>query len=505
MPLSRRKFLASAAAAPLFGQAPTVIPSEKLRPRVDWGAMSGDVSPRGALLWARTDRPSRMEIELPAGLRVDSPYALEDSDFTARVHIPVPGSGRIPYRIRFRSLADGTLSAPLEGSFAAAPRDRRDIRFLWSGDTCGQGWGINAEFGGFRGYETMRLRRPDFFLHSGDTIYADGPIQSEVALPDGKIWKNLVTAEKSKVAETLDEFRGNYRYNLLDAAIRRFNAEVPQVWQWDDHEVRNNWSPGSDLRDDSRYTEKNIHLLAARGAKAFREYSPIADPSRIFRRIAYGPLLDVFVIDLRSLRGPNTANRQAEQSPDTAYLGAGQLEWLKSELKASTAVWKVIASDMPVGLIVPDGRDSEGRPRFENCANGDGPPLGRELEIASLLSYVKRNRIRNTVWLTADVHYTAAHYYDPGKAQFTDFDPFWEFVSGPIHAGTFGPAALDNTFGPQVLYSKAPPPGQANLPPSAGLQFFGEVEIDGQTRALRVTLRDLNGAELYSKSLEAQT
>jgi alkaline phosphatase D len=50
------------------------------------------------------------------------------------------------------------------------------------------------------------------------------------------------------------------------------------------------------------------------------------------------------------------------------------------------------------------------------------------------------------VWITADMHYTAAHYYDPNRAVFQDFDPFWEFVSGPLHAGTWGPGNLDNTL-----------------------------------------------------------
>ncbi|WP_204279090.1 alkaline phosphatase D family protein, partial [Klebsiella aerogenes] len=60
----------------------------------------------------------------------------------------------------------------------------------------------------------------------------------------------------------------------------------------------------------------------------------------------------------------------------------------------------------------------------------------------------------NTVWLTTDMHYTAAHYYDPNRAVYQDFEPFWEFVSGPLHAGTWGPAPLDNTFGPSVRFQK---------------------------------------------------
>jgi alkaline phosphatase D len=151
---------------------------------------------------------------------------------------------------------------------------------------------------------------------------------------------------------------------------------------------------------------------------------------------------------------------------------------------------------MPIGLIVPDGET-----RFENGANGDGPARGRELEIAGLLRFIRDNEIRNVVWLTADVHYTAAHHYDPARAQFREFAPFWEFVSGPLNAGSFGPGKLDNTFGPKVVFQKHPPAGQTNLPPSAGLQFFGQVDIDGATEVMTVQLKDLTGATLFTQEL----
>jgi alkaline phosphatase D len=67
-------------------------------------------------------------------------------------------------------------------------------------------------------------QQPDIFIHSGDTIYADNIIQPEVKLDDGTRWRNLVTPEKSKVAETLDEFRGNHRYNLMDENLRRIDC-----------------------------------------------------------------------------------------------------------------------------------------------------------------------------------------------------------------------------------------------------------------------------------------
>ena len=60
---------------------------------------------------------------------------------------------------------------------------------------------------------------------------------------------------------------------------------------------------------------------------------------------------------------------------------------------------------------------------------------------------------------------------------------------GPLNAGSFGPNALDNTFGPQVIFQKAPP--AANFSPFAGLQFFGQVDIDSRTAVMTVTLKDI--------------
>ena len=225
------------------------------------------------------------------------------------------------------------------------------------------------------------------------------------------------------------------------------------------------------------------------------------EPGRIYRKIAYAPLLDVFMLDMRSYRGPNSENNDGSYGPASHFLGPRQVAWLKRELMNSKATWKVIAADMPISLVVV--YDTDRKWGFEAIAQGDGPARGRELEIADLLSFIKRAGIRNTVWLTADVHYTAAHRYDPNKAQFQDFEPFWEFVSGPIHAGTFGPNPLDNTFGPQVIFQKAPGKDQGlNLPPSDGLQFFGHVAIDGATEVMTVTLKDVADTNLWSTAIE---
>ena len=510
---SRRSFLSGTSSALAMGVAMPAISFAETRPVLSHGVQSGDPSVGSGVVWTRADRPARVRFEIATSdsfrdiLRAVTLDALPETDFAVKALVDgLPAGQDIFYRATPFDLAFPSMAgAPVIGRFRSAPLDRRSISFVWSGDTVGQGWGIDEARGGMRCYATMAKHRPDFFIHSGDTIYADGPIVAEVKLPDGGVWKNIVTEEKSKVAETLAEFRGNYKYNLLDRNVLALNAQVPMLAQWDDHEVMNNWSPSKSVMDDKRYTEKNVALMSARAARAFHEYMPIAatpqEAGRVYRKVAYGPLLDVFFLDMRTYRGPNGDNTETEEGPLSAFLGPEQLAWLKRELKASRATWKVIAADMPLSLVVfNDAALSKGS---EAVAQGDGKSLGRELEFANLLSFIKREAIRNTVWLTADVHYTSAHYYNPDKAQFQDFEPFWEFVSGPVHAGSFGPNDLDNTFGPELRYYKGPKAGEAqNQSPALGLQFFGHVAIDGPSEVMTVTLRDVEDAELFQVKLE---
>jgi alkaline phosphatase D len=513
---SRRQILKLAGASALMVPVALAMPRisrAASRPVVTHGLQSGDIGANHGVIWARADRPARavFEVATNEGFRDvrTLPYAdvLPENDYVAKlVAEDLPAGQDIFYRVTFSDLTDvNAVSEPVSGRFRTAPADLRDVSFTWSGDTAGQGWGIDESRGGMKAYSTMLNHRPDFFIHCGDAVYADGALKAEVDLPDGTKWKNMMTDEKAKVAETLAEFRGQYKYNLTDKHVLAFNAQVPMLAQWDDHEVTNNWSDSKQF--DERYTEKNVRLLAARAARAFHEFVPIApvaaEQNRVYRKVSYGPLLDVFFIDMRRYRGPNGDNVETASGANTVFLGRDQIEWLKRELLASKATWKVISADMPLGLLIYN--DSKAKKGFEGIANNEpGAPKGREMEFAGLLSFIKSANIRNTVWLTADVHYTAAHYYDPNKAAFQDFDPFWEFVSGPIHAGTFGPNELDKTFGPEVKYVKAPEPGQENLSPAAGLQFFGHVKIAGNSGVMTVTLRDAANAALWSVDLTPQ-
>ncbi|MBY0489964.1 MAG: alkaline phosphatase D family protein [Gemmatimonadaceae bacterium] len=519
--LTRRSFLGASLAAgvasvirprsgwlPAHG-APAIITAERLRPLLPSGVQVGDVLSTRAMLWSRADRPARLHIEWDTtdAFRhvrrlVTAPVRAVD-DHIAHVDLAgLPPGQTIHYRVRFESDdSPGAFSEPLAGSFRTAPvRADRPLRVAFSGDMVGQGWGIDDARGGIRMYEALRRAEPDVFIHSGDNIYADNPLQAEVALDDGTVWRNLVTPAKAKVAETLDEFRGCFAYNLLDANAQRFGASVPIIAQWDDHEVCNNWYDELVLANDARYSEKRVHVLAQRAKQALFDYLPIrrnpTEAGRVYRSFSYGPLLEVFVLDMRSYRSANSPNREASGAH---ILGDAQLAWLERGLTTSRAQWKVVASDMPLGLVVMD--PPNGGPRtYEAVANGDpGAPSGRERELAQLLQRLKQARVRNVVWVTADVHYCAAHYYTPERARFTGFDPFWEFVAGPMHAGTFGPNELDATFGPEVRFASTPP--KPNRPPSDNYQFYGTLDIDPTSRALTAGLWDVTGKRLWSTEL----
>ena len=454
--------------------------------------MSGDITSTQAVVWSRSDRPATMIVEwatdpdFKAVRRVMGPLVSGETDLVGKTLLTglVPDT-RIHYRVRFEGERP---SEWLTGSLATPPLDTvADIEFAWSGDTNGQGWGIDESRGGMPAFAAVAARRPDFFISVGDAIYGDDPILPVRPIEGAAPWRNVTTPSKLHAAETLEDFRGAHRYGRHSRQVRELTAHVPYFAIWDDHEVRNNWSPG-DLP------------LAVPARRAFIEYvptllSPIA-PAPMYRSMRWGPLLEIFFLDGRSFRTLNYP-----PPPAQAFLGSQQLAWLEGALAASTATWKVVACDMPLSLIVSEPAPGGGE-SFDAFANHDnGAPLGRELELAHLFAFLKAKRVKNVVWLTADVHYAAAHRYDPSRAAFKDLDPFWEFVAGPMHATAFPRKPFDDTFGPELAYTSAD--GTTFGSPADGQQFFGMVRIDGKTRALKVTLVDARGRDLYSQDLPA--
>ena len=258
------------------------------------------------------------------------------------------------------------------------------------------------------------------------------------------MWKNLVAEGVEKVAETLDEFRGRWKYNMLDDNLRAFNASVPTFFQWDDHEVINNWSASKDLSSRRALQGRSRSpLLAARAGRAFHEMTPIRylpeEPGRVYRKVSYGPLLDIFFLDLRCYRGPNGPALETEMTPQSRILGED------ADALAQARACRFARDLESHRLRHADRHHRVGQCEGQKRRRGDrqwrsGRAQGPRARIRRSPALHQDRRIANIVWLTADVHYTAANYYDPDKAQFQDFTPFWEFVSGPSMPALSAPA-----------------------------------------------------------------
>ena len=103
-------------------------------------------------------------------------------------------------------------------------------------------------------------------------------------------------------------------------------------------------------------------------------------------------------------RGINPNNSNAE---GIDMLGAEQVAWLKEALKSSTAAWKIIASSDPFSIV------SGGEGDADAWSQGEAAVLGREVELADILGFIKEEGITNVHTITADVHYSAVLKYNP--------------------------------------------------------------------------------------------
>jgi alkaline phosphatase D len=111
------------------------------------------------------------------------------------------------------------------------------------------------------------------------------------------------------------------------------------------------------------------------------------DRHRIYTKLSFGQVADVFMLDERQYRTGDRDGRPRR------ILGDTQMAWLIQGLKASTATWKVIAQQVVVATIYrEDGSTNED--------SWDGYPQDR----ARLLGEIERAGIRNVVFLTGDAH-----------------------------------------------------------------------------------------------------
>ncbi len=287
---------------------------------------AGEATPTSVVVWARV--PADGDVTVEAHPATGGPSvrggakATKRGDHTVKIAL----SGLKP-ATRYAYELQGA-GETVRGEFVTAPPGDRPARvhFLWSGDLGGGGFCRRVE-GGYPIFRTMARQKPDFFLFVGDTIYADV-----------KCDKPGVVAGADFAARTLGEYRRRHLYNREDAAVQELFRLTSVYAIWDDHEVRNDFSGPSEP-------------LMPAGRRAFLDYWPIvppaAEPTRLYRKLRWGRLLEVFILDTRQYRSPNTDL----DGPGKTMLGAAQRRWLVDNVTTSTAVWKIVVSSVPLSTI----------------------------------------------------------------------------------------------------------------------------------------------------------
>src|SRR5260370_25986290 len=115
------------------------------RPQIAGGVHSGDGTTGSAVVWARADRPARMQVEYSAVesfktiLGATSSDALPDRDFTSKVLLEDPPPGQdIFYRVRFEDFAGSLAGEAQVGHFRTRPTAKSAATLSWARATPGR-------------------------------------------------------------------------------------------------------------------------------------------------------------------------------------------------------------------------------------------------------------------------------------------------------------------------------------------------------------------------------
>lgn len=465
------------------------------------GVASGDVTNDSAVIWSRSNREAQMHVELDISSNFSQPNSLnstllanQTTDYTARAKV----EGLKPdtvyyYRVWFSTpnLYHDTSNSSLHsdsliGTFRTAPTSdpaspiSKPISFIFAADLGGQKHCRQSANGGYSIFKNMNELSPDFFIANGDMIYAadkcpvEGPSDSWKNIPGN--FSGIADPDVSwtNTEQVRDTYLKHWQYNRADPYLQDFLQNVSMYSQWDDHEVINDFGALWQYWNSFHKDRKGFPNIVNEGRDAFFNYSPIYrnldDKDRIYRSFNWGPDLDVFILDARSYRSPN--NLADTPNNNKTMLGSEQLHWLKQSLMNSTAIWKVISSDVPIS--VPTGANASILGR-DGWANGNdtnySSNTGFENELQKLLVFLDDINIKNIVFVTTDVHFPANVLYEVDANDDGDNLIFHELISGPLSAFRFGMPGgvplpkLDTTFNPKILYEEG------------GIFNFGYVEI----------------------------
>jgi alkaline phosphatase D len=411
--------------------------------RFSEGVMSGEPTPSAITLWTRlADAEGKVSLDLEV--------ATDKSFRHVVAHKRLPTSAAVNHNVKTRitglkaheqyyyRFATATKDGPVGRFRTALPADSlQPVRFaFWSCQDYAHGY--------YNAHEAMAREDLDFVICLGDYIYDETyhTVKDGTGVRDDKVGRVQQASGQAGVhyvraAETLDQYREKYSLYRSDESLRKVQARFPTVMLWDDHEVQDNYAggaPDGGLPPEHHYSKKR----QAAAYKAFFEAMPYSPPKpdRIYRRLAFGRTVDLIVMDQRQYRANQPCDDAtgvpacADYDQPRDLLGRTQMNWVKSQLSASKAAWKVMANEV---TIMPT-RVLGGA--FFGFDSWDGYPQERE----ELLAHIHNQQIKDVVFVTGDIHTFIAG--DVRTAAGTGDATAIEFVGGSVTSSGLGETDL---------------------------------------------------------------
>ncbi|WP_432135957.1 MULTISPECIES: alkaline phosphatase D family protein [unclassified Streptomyces] len=417
----RRRTVVKAAAASAVLAAP-LVGAQSARadeaPAFLHGVASGDPLPDGILLWTRVTPTAAAtpgsgvgpdtEVEwvvardraLTNIVAKGSVTATAASDHTVKADV----RGLAPATDYWFRFSAGGTDSPVARTRTAPAADAAVPGLRFGVVSC-----ANWEAGHFAAYRHLAARSDlDAWLHLGDYIYEYGT--GEYGTRDRVVRQHAPTHE----IVTLADYRIRHGKYKTDPDLQALHAKAPVVAIWDDHEMANDaWSGGAENHTPA--TEGAWADRQSAAKRAYFEWMPVrpAIAGTTYRRLRFGKLADLSLLDLRSFRSEQVkVGNGGVDDPDRTLTGRAQLDWLKAGLQSSDTTWRLVGnpvmiSPFAVGSLTADllkplaellGLPKEGLAL--NTDQWDGYTDDRR----ELLAHLRSHAIGNTVFLTGDIH-----------------------------------------------------------------------------------------------------
>ncbi|GAA1925167.1 alkaline phosphatase D family protein [Nocardioides marmoribigeumensis] len=395
------------------------------------GVASGDPTPHQVVLWTRVTPTEAAQPGSGAGPQVRVRWQVaRDARFTrvvssgsqttgpARDHtVKVDAGGLSPATTYFYRFSYDGVHSPVGRTRTAPAHDADNARLRFGVASC-----ANWQAGWFSAYRHLADRDDlEFVLHLGDYVYEYGP--GEYGMGIGNV--DVRRHDPPHEMVTLADYRRRHAQYKTDPDLRRLHARHPFVLTWDDHErMDNSWRAGGVNHDAS---EGSFAARSAAAYKAYDEWMPVrlsgtsalGDGTRIHRRLTFGRLAQLSLLDLRTYRDEQVAlpvDSPTLDDPGRTITGDAQMSWLKRTLDDQHCLWRLVGNPVMIAPVRAPSLYSGLLDKVNQATNGtvplptDGPPYntdqwdGYTADRKELYQHLRDQGVNNAVFLTGDIH-----------------------------------------------------------------------------------------------------